>query len=62
MVALFYFEDKVYMKKLQGPRNILFFPRVLGTILEFYGFLAEPRKEKKHHYGEVYTISNGKGV
>ena len=50
------------MKKLQGPRNILFFPRVLGTILEFYGFLAEPRKEKKHHYGEVYTISNGKGV
>ena len=58
MAALFYFEDKVHLKKLQrAKKNPLFFPRMLGTILEYYGFSTKPGKEKKHHFREVYTIS-----
>ena len=43
MVALFYFEDKVDSKKLQrGKKYLLFFYRVLDTIVEYYGFPVEP--------------------
>ena len=34
---------------------------MLGTILEYYGFPFEPRKEKKCHCREVYTISRWQG-
>ena len=53
MVALFYFEDNVHLKKLQRVKKCpLFFPRMLSTILEYYGFPTELRKEKKHHSRE----------
>ena len=62
MVVLFYFEDKVHLKQLQRAKKYpLFFPRMLGTILEYYGFPTEPGKEKKHHCREVYTISRWQG-
>ena len=58
MAALFYFEDKVHLKQLQRAKKYpLFFPHMLGTILEYYGFPTKPGKEKKHHFREVYTIS-----
>ncbi|RVW84076.1 hypothetical protein CK203_040542 [Vitis vinifera] len=58
MAALFYFEDKVHLKQLQRAKKYpLFFTRMLGTILEYYGFPTEPDKEKKHHCREVYTVS-----
>ena len=43
MVALFYFEDKVDSKKLQRAKKyLLFFHRVLDTIVEYYGFPVDP--------------------
>ena len=63
MVTLFYFEDKVHLKKLQRAKKYsLFFPRVLGTILEYYGFPVEPRQENKHHCKEVYIVFRGKDM
>ncbi|RVW77778.1 hypothetical protein CK203_063784 [Vitis vinifera] len=62
MAALFYFEDKVHLKQLQRAKKYpLFFPRMLGTILEYYGFPTKPDKEKKHHCREVYTVSRWQG-
>ena len=62
MAALFYFEDKVHLKQLQrAKKSPLFFPRMLGTILEYYGFPTEPDKEKKHHCREVYVVSRWQG-
>ena len=62
MATLFYFEDKVHLKQLQRAKKYpLFFPRMLGTILEYYGFPTEPDKEKKHHCREVYTVSKWQG-
>ncbi|KAJ9672772.1 hypothetical protein PVL29_002630 [Vitis rotundifolia] len=62
MAALFYFEDKVHLKQLQRAKKYpLFFPRMLGTILEYYGFPTESDKEKKHHCREVYTVSRWQG-
>ena len=62
MAALFYFEDKVHLKQLQRAKKYpLFFPRMLGTILEYYGFPTEPGKEKKHRCREVYTVSRWQG-
>ncbi|RVW92966.1 hypothetical protein CK203_032826 [Vitis vinifera] len=61
MAALFYFEDKVHLKQLQRAKKYpLFFPRMLGTILEYYGFPTEPDKEKKHHCREVILFPDGK--
>ncbi|KAL6324956.1 hypothetical protein AAG906_019864 [Vitis piasezkii] len=52
----------VHLKQLQRAKKYpLFFPRMLGTILEYYGFLTEPGKEKKHHCREVYTVSRWQG-
>ncbi|RVW80941.1 Retrovirus-related Pol polyprotein from transposon opus [Vitis vinifera] len=52
----------VHLKQLQRAKKYpLFFPRMLGTILEYYGFPTEPGKEKKHHCREVYTISRWQG-
>ena len=62
IIALFCFEDKVHLKKLQKAKKYpLFFPRILGTILEYYDFPTEPGKEKKHHCREVYTVSIWQG-
>ena len=62
MAALFYFEDKVHLKKLQRAKKYpLFFPWMLDTILEYYGFPTELGKEKKHHCREVYTVSRWQG-
>ncbi|RVW86606.1 hypothetical protein CK203_045641 [Vitis vinifera] len=62
MAALFYLEDKVHLKQLQRAKKYpLFFPRMLGTILEYYGFPTEPDKEKKHHCREVYVVSRWQG-
>ena len=62
MVALFYFEDKVHLKELQRAKKYpLFFLRMLGTILEYYGFPTEPGKEKKHHCREIYIVSRWQG-
>lgn len=50
------------MKKLKRIKKYpLFFPRVLRTILEFYDFLAEPGKKKKHDCREVYTVLRWQG-
>ncbi|KAJ9680374.1 hypothetical protein PVL29_019638 [Vitis rotundifolia] len=62
MAALFYFEEKVHLKKLQRAKKYpLFFSQMLGTILEYYGFPTEPGKEKKHHFREVYIVSRWQG-
>ena len=46
MVFLFYFEDKVHLKRLQKANKYpLFFPRMLGTILEYYSFPTELGKK-----------------
>lgn len=62
MVVLFYFEDKMHLKKLQRAKKYpLFFPQVLGTFLKYYDFPIELRQENKHHYREVYTVSRYQG-
>ena len=62
MATLFYFEDNVHLKKLQRAKKYpLFLSRMLGTILEYYGFPTKPEKEKKHHCRKVYTISRWQG-
>ena len=62
MVALFYFEDKVHLEQLQRAKKYpLFFPHMLGTLLEYYGLPTKPGKEKKHHCKEVYTVSRWQG-
>ncbi|RVW72102.1 hypothetical protein CK203_054761 [Vitis vinifera] len=61
MAALFYFEDKVHLKKLQRAKKYpLFFPWMLDTILEYYGFPTELGKERNIIVGKFTLFPDGK--
>ena len=63
MTALFYFEDKFHLKQLQRAKKYpLFFPRMLGTILEYYGFPIEPGKKRSIIVGKSTLFLDGKEV
>lgn len=62
MDVLFYFKDKMHLKKLQRAKKYpLLFSRVLATFLKYYEFPVELGQEKKHHYREVYIVSRCQG-
>ncbi|KAL6321946.1 hypothetical protein AAG906_035854 [Vitis piasezkii] len=57
MVSLVHFEEKVHRKKLQRVDTIpLLFPRLLCQILEYMGFLTEPRLERRGLCRERFTL------
>ena len=57
MASLIHFKEKVHRKKLQRADTIsLLFQRLLCQILEYLGFLTEPRLERRRLCRERFTL------
>ena len=57
MVALLYFEEKVYKKKLLRANAIpLLFLRLLCQILDYLGCPSEPQLERKRICRHIFTL------